>query len=218
MIPKKLYLLQSKDGSKWINEASGGSLNGLYLRRASAEKAAKPLLGQGKTCRIIDLGINQTKTEILDTDTAIERKHQRYLASEKRFMKKLDWRVRQKNIWIDFVKISDLQHNDIFNDFIQESEKKHVKYAAVLQLGKPRENLSAGQTEKNYLYALTDNSRGYMHDVICDYWDDESPKFLDLIHKIDKAKFAYHVLIMSSPIFLSRKQIDGYLKNVFIKK
>ena len=218
MIPKKLYLLQAKDGTKWINEASGGSLDGLYLRRASAEKAAKPLLGQGKTCRIIDLGIAKNKTEILDTDSAIERKYQRYLASEKRFMKKLDWRVRQKNIWIDFVKISDLQHNDIFNDFIQESEKKQVKYAAVLQLGKPRENLPAGQTEKNYLYALTDNSRGYMHDVICDYWDDESPKFLDLIHKIDKAKFAYHVLIMSSPIFLSRKQIDGYLKNVFIKK
>lgn len=123
MIPKKLYLLQSKDGSKWINEASGGSLNGLYLRRASAEKAAKPLLGQGKTCRIIDLGINQTKTEILDTDTAIERKHQRYLASEKRFMKKLDWRVRQKNIWIDFVKISDLQHNDILMTLFKNPRK-----------------------------------------------------------------------------------------------
>ena len=123
MIPKKLYLLQSKDGSKWINEASGGSLNGLYLRRASAEKAAKPLLGQGKTCRIIDLGINQTKTEILDTDTAIERKHQRYLASEKRFMKKLDWRVRQKNFWIDFVKISDLQHNDILMTLFKNPRK-----------------------------------------------------------------------------------------------
>lgn len=218
MIPKKLYLLQSKDDGKWINEASGGSLNGLYLRRASAEKAAKPLLGQGKTCRIIDLDLAKNKTQILDTDSAIERKYQRYLASEKRFMKKLDWRVRQKNIWIDFVKISDLQHNDVFNDFIQESEKKHVKYATVLQLGKPRENLPAGQTEKNYLYALTDDSRGYMHDRISDYWDDDSPEFLDMIHKIDKAKFAYHVLIMSSPIFLSRKQIDGYLKNVFIKK
>lgn len=75
MIPKKLYLLQAKDGTKWINEASGGSLDGLYLRRASAEKAAKPLLGQGKTCRIIDLDLAKNKTEILDTDSAIERKY-----------------------------------------------------------------------------------------------------------------------------------------------
>lgn len=218
MISKKLYLLQAKDGGKWINEASGGSLDGLYLRRASAEKAAKPLLGQGKTCRIIDLDINQTKTEILDTDTAIERKHQRYLASEKRFMKKLDWRVRQKNIWIDFVKISDLQHNDIFNDFIQESEKKHVKYAAVLQLGKPRGNLPIGETENNYLFALTDDDKSYMRDRISNYWDDDSPEFLDMIRKIDKTKFAYQVLIMSSPIFLTRKEIDNYLQNIFIQK
>lgn len=218
MIPKKLYLLQSKDGTKWINEVSGGSLDGLYLRRASAEKAAKPLLGQGKTCRIIDLDIAKNKTEILDTDTAIERKHQRYLKSEERFMRKLDYQVRLKNIQINFVKISDLQHNDKFNDLINGAIKNHVKYAAVLQLGKPRENLLAGQTEKNYLYALTDNSRGYMHDVICDYWDDDSPEFLDMIRKIDKTKFAYHVLIMSSPIFLTRKEIDNYLQNIFIQK
>lgn len=218
MIPKKLYLLQSKDGTKWINEASGGSLDGLYLRRASAEKAAKPLLGQGKTCRIIDLDIAKNKTEILDTDSAIERKYQRYLASEKRFMKKLDWRVRQKNIWIDFVKISDLQHNDKFNDLINEAAKNHVKYAAVLQLGKPRENLTVGETENNYLFALTDNDKSYMRDRISAYWDDDSSEFLDMIRKIDKTKFAYQVLIMSSPIFLTRKEIDDYLQNIFIQK
>lgn len=218
MIPKKLYLLQSKDGSKWINEASGGSLNGLYLRRASAEKAAKPLLGQGKTCRIIDLDLNQTKTEILDTDTAIERKHQRYLKSEERFMHKLNYQVRLKNIQINFVKISDLQHNDKFNDLINEAAKNHVKYAAVLQLGQPYKNLMAGETENNYLFALTDNGKSYLRDRISDYWDNDSPEFLDIIRKIDKTKFAYHVLIMFSPIFLTRKEIDGYLKNVFIKK
>lgn len=218
MIPKKLYLLQSKDGSKWINEASGGSLNGLYLRRASAEKAAKPLLGQGKTCRIIDLGINQTKTEILDTDVAIERKHQRYLKSEERFIRKLNYQVQLKNIQINFVKISDLQHNDKFNDLINEAAKNHVKYAAVLQLGQPYENLTGGETENNYLFALTDNDKSYLRDRISNYWDDDSPEFLDMIRKIDKTKFAYHVLIMSSPIFLTRKEIDNYLQNIFIQK
>lgn len=133
-------------------------------------------------------------------------------------MRKLNYQVQLKNIQINFVKISDLQHNDKFNDLINEAAKNHVKYATVLQLGQPYENLPAGETENNYLFALTDNDKSYMRNRISDYWDDESPKFLDLIHKIDKAKFAYHVLIMSSPIFLSRKQIDSYLKNVFIKK
>lgn len=218
MIPKKLYLLQAKDGTKWINEVSGGSLDGLYLRRASAEKAAKPLLGQGKTCRIIDLDIAKNKTEILDTDSAIERKYQRYLKSEKRFIRKLNYQVRVKNIQINFVKISDLQHNDKFNDLINEAAKNHVKYAAVLQLDQPYENLTAGETENNYLFALTDDDKSYMRDRISNYWDDDSPEFLDMIHKIDKTKFAYHVLIMSSPIFLTRKEIDNYLQNIFIQK
>lgn len=199
-IPKKFYLLQvyNKDTNTWKNGYSNSHVDGLYLNKKTARRAATSYLGEDRNCRIVEFNNSTLQINKLDSSKTIDRKIKRYLNSELKFIK------QYKDYNTDLAKLSCLDlskiktNNQKVLNLLNTAKKNHVNYGIILKLKhitgvNTREHLFFTiDTHENfdtlsyYLYAQV------FHDYRYNKYKDEKASLLNIL---DRKNFAYNTNI-----------------------
>lgn len=199
-IPNKFYLLQvyNKHDNTWSNGYSNSHVDGLYLDKKTAQRAATSYLGEGRNCRIIEFSKSTTQIDLLDSSKTIDRKIKRYLNSELKFIKK--YKDYDSNIAkLSFLDLSKIKTSDQkVQDLLKIAKKNHVNYGIILKLKyingiNTREHLFfTVDTHENF-----DNLHYYLwtqvfHDYRYNNYKDEKEKLSNILMR---KNFAYNTNI-----------------------
>ena len=135
-IPKKFYLLQvyDKHDNTWRNGYSNSHVDGFYLDKKTAHRAATSYLGERRNCRIIEFSESTMQIDLLDSSKTMNRKIKRYLNSELKFIKKYkDYDTDLASFsFLDLSKIKTSNHE--VRNLLKTAKKNHVNYGILLKL------------------------------------------------------------------------------------
>lgn len=196
-IPKKFYLLQvyNKHDNTWSNGYSNSHVDGLYLDKKTAQRAATSYLGEGRNCRIIEFSESTMQIDILDSSKTIDRKIKRYLNSELKFIKKY------KDYDSDIAKLNCLDLNKIktnnqeMQNLLNTAKKNHVNYGILLKL-----KYIAGVNTREHLFFTINTHENFdqlhyylwtqvLHDYHYNKYKDEKEKLSNILMR---KNFAYN--------------------------
>lgn len=202
-IPTKFYLLQvyNKHTKTWSNGYSNSHVDGLYLDKKTARRAATSYLGEGRNCRIIEFSESTMQIDILDSSKTINRKIKRYLNSELKFIKKY------KDYDTDLASFSFLDLNKIktsdqkVQDLLRIAKKNHVNYGIILKL-----KYIARVNTREHLFFTIDTHENFnalsyylwtqvLHDYRYNKYKDEIDNLLSVL---DAKNFAYNMYLSDS--------------------
>lgn len=202
-IPNKFYLLQvyNKHDNTWSNGYSNSHVDGLYLDKKTARRAATSYLGEGRNCRIIEFSQSTMQIDILDSSKTIDRKIKRYLNSELKFIKKYkDYNTNLASF--SFLDLSKIKTSDQkVQDLLNTAKKNHVNYGIILKL----KYINGVNTREHLFFTIDthenfDNLHYYLwtqvlHDYRYNNYKDEKEKLSNiLMHK----NFAYNMYLSNS--------------------
>lgn len=135
-IPNKFYLLQvyDKHDNTWSNGYSNSHVDGLYLDKKTARRAATSYLGEDRNCRIIEFSKSTMQIDVLDSSKTIDRKIKRYLNSELKFIKQYkDYDTDLASF--SFLDLSKIKTSDQeVRNLLKTAKKNHVNYGIILKL------------------------------------------------------------------------------------
>lgn len=202
-IPNKFYLLQvyDKHDNTWSNGYSNSHVDGLYLDKKTARRAATSYLGEGRNCRIIEFSKSTTQIDVLDSSKTIDRKIKRYLNSELKFIKKY------KDCDTDLASFSFLDLSKIktsdqkVQDLLNTAKKHHVNYGIILKL----KYITDVNTREHLFFTIDthenfDNLHYYLwtqvlHDYRYNNYKDEKEKLSNILMR---KNFAYNMYLSDS--------------------
>ena len=154
-IPEKFYILQvyEKSDHTWNNTSTSKHDDGFFLNKNQAERTARGYLGEGRDCRIIE--VSDFKSDISDIDfldsaPVIERKAQRYLESEVRYIKKIYPGFENRLFKIRFIRVSDvktetkMKNYQLIRKLINDCKDNHIHYMMIFQV-KPNSVFKSGK-------------------------------------------------------------------------
>lgn len=196
-IPTKFYLLQvyNKHDNTWSNGYSNSHVDGLYLDKKTARRAATSYLGEGRNCRIIEFSESTTQIDVLDSSKTVDRKIKRYLNSELKFIKKYkDYDTNLASLsFLDLSKIK--TNNKKVLDLLKTAKKNSVNYGIILKL----KYINGINTREHLFFTIDthenfDNLHYYLwtqvfHDYRYDKYKDEID---DLLKVLTRKNFAYN--------------------------
>lgn len=202
-IPKKFYLLQvyNKHDNTWSNGYSNSHVDGLYLDKKTARRAATSYLGEGRNCRIIEFSESTMQIDLLDSSKTIDRKIKRYLNSELKFIKK--YKDYDSNIAkLSFLDLSKIKTSDQkVQDLLKIAKKNHVNYGIILKL----KHIAGVNTREHLFFTIDthekfDNLHYYLwtqvlHDYRYNKYKDEIDNLLSIL---DAKNFAYNMYLSNS--------------------
>lgn len=202
-IPNKFYLLQVYDKSTktWSNGYSNSHVDGLYLDKKTARRAATSYLGEGRNCRIIEFSKSTTQIDLLDSSKTIDRKIKRYLNSELKFIKKYkDYNTNLASF--GFLDLSKIKTSDQkVQDLLKIAKKNHVNYGLILKL-----KHIAGVNTREHLFFTIDTHENFnalsyylWTQVFHDYRYNKYKNEIDnLLSVLDAKNFAYNMYLSNS--------------------
>lgn len=199
-IPKKFYLLQvyNKHDNTWNNGYSNSHVDGLYLDKKTARRAATSYLGEGRNCRIIEFSQSTTQIDVLDSSKTIDRKIKRYLNSELKFIKQYkDYDTDLASF--SFLDLSKIKTSDQkVKDLLKIAKKNHVNYGIILKL----KYISGINTREHLFFTIDthenfDNLHYYLwtqvlHDYRYNNYKDEKEQLSNILMR---KNFAYNTNI-----------------------
>lgn len=216
-IPKKFYLLQvyNKHDNTWSNGYSNSHVDGLYLNKKTARRAATSYLGEGRNCRIIEFSESTMQIDILDSSKTIDRKIKRYLNSELKFIKKYkDYDTDLASF--SFLDLSKIKTSDQYvNNLLKIAKKNHVNYGIILKL-----KYIAGVNTRERLFFTIDTHENFdnlhyylwtqvFHDYRYNKYKDEKEKLSNIFMR---KNFAYNMYLSNSDAGFS--EIDDAFVNL----
>lgn len=202
-IPNKFYLLQvyNKHDNTWSNGYSNSHVDGLYLDKKTARRAATSYLGEGRNCRIIEFSESTMQIDILDSSKTIDRKIKRYLNSELKFIKKYkDYDTDLASF--SFLDLSKIKTSDQkVQDLLKIAKKNHVNYGIILKL-----KYIAGINTHEHLFFTIDTHENFdalsyylWTQVLHDYRYNKYKAEIDnLLSVLDVKNFAYNMYLSDS--------------------
>lgn len=196
-IPKKFYLLQvyNKHDNTWSNGYSNSHVDGLYLDKKTARRAATSYLGEGRNCRIIEFSESTMQIDVLDSSKTIDRKIKRYLNSELKFIKQYkDYDTDLASF--SFLDLSKIKTSDQkVKDLLKIAKKNHVNYGIILKL----KYISGINTREHLFFTIDthenfDNLHYYLwtqvlHDYRYNNYKDEKEQLSNILMR---KNFAYN--------------------------
>lgn len=199
-IPNKFYLLQvyDKHDNTWSNGYSNSHVDGLYLDKKTARRAATSYLGEGRNCRIIEFSQSTTQIDTLNSSKTIDRKIKRYLNSELKFIKKYkDYDTDLASFsFLDLSKIK--TSNQEVRNLLKTAKKNHVNYGIILKL----KYITEVNTREHLFFTIDthenfDNLHYYLwtqvlHDYRYNQYKDEKEKLSNILMR---KNFAYNTNI-----------------------
>ena len=202
-IPKKFYLLQvyNKHDNTWSNGYSNSHVDGLYLDKKTARRAATSYLGEDRNCRIIEFSESTMQIDILDSSKTIDRKIKRYLNSELKFIKKYkDYDTDLASF--SFLDLSKIKTSDQkVQDLLKIAKKNHVNYGIILKL----KYINGVNTREHLFFTIDthenfDNLHYYLwtqvlHDYRYNNYKDEKEKLSNILMR---KNFAYNMYLSNS--------------------
>lgn len=202
-IPKKFYLLQvyNKHDNTWSNGYSNSHVDGLYLDKKTAQRAATSYLGEGRNCRIIEFSESTMQIDILDSSKTIDRKIKRYLNSELKFIKQYkDYDTDLASF--SFLNLSKIKtSNQNVQDLLKIAKKNHVNYGIILKL----KHIADVNTREHLFFTIDthenfDNLHYYLwtqvfHDYRYNQYKDEKEKLSNILMR---KNFAYNMYLSDS--------------------
>lgn len=202
-IPNKFYLLQvyDKHDNTWSNGYSNSHVDGLYLDKKTARRAATSYLGEGRNCRIIEFSQSTTQIDLLDSSKTIDRKIKRYLNSELKFIKKYkDYDTDLASF--SFLDLSKIKTSDQkVQDLLNTAKKNHVNYGIILKL----KYINGVNTREHLFFTIDthenfDNLHYYLWtQVLHDYRYNQYKDEIDnLLRVLDAKNFAYNMYLSNS--------------------
>ena len=202
-IPKKFYLLQvyNKHDNTWSNGYSNSHVDGLYLDKKTAQRAATSYLGEGRNCRIIEFSESTMQIDVLDSSKTIDRKIKRYLNSELKFIKQYkDYDTDLASF--SFLDLSKIKTSDQkVQDLLKIAKKNHVNYGIILKL-----KYIAGINTHEHLFFTIDTHENFdnlhyylwtqvLHDYRYNKYKDEKEKLSNILMR---KNFAYNMYLSDS--------------------
>lgn len=199
-IPQKFYLLQvyNKHDNTWSNGYSNSHVDGLYLDKKTARRAATSYLGEGRNCRIIEFSESTMQIDILDSSKTIDRKIKRYLNSELKFIKKYkDYDTNLASFsFLDLSKIKTSDQKVL--DLLKTAKKNNVNYGIILKL-----KCISGINTREHLFFTIDTHENFdalsyylwtqvFHDYRYNKYKDEKTSLFKIL---DRKNFAYNTNI-----------------------
>lgn len=196
-IPNKFYLLQvyDKRTKTWRNGYSNSHVDGLYLDKKTARRAATSYLGESRNCRIIEFSESTMQIDLLDSSKTMNRKIKRYLNSELKFIKKYkDYDTNLASFsFLDLSKIK--TSNQEVRNLLKTAKKNHVNYGIILKL-----KYIAGVNSREHLFFTINTHENFdqLHyylwtQVLRDYrynnYKDEKEKLSNILMR---KNFAYN--------------------------
>lgn len=174
-IPQKFYILQvyEKSDSSWLNTSTSKHDDGFFLDKNQAKRTARGYLGEGRDCRIIevsDFKSDISNIDLLDSAPVMERKAQRYLESEVRYIKKVYPEFENRLFKIRFIRVSDiktvtsLKNYDLIRKLINDCKENHIHYMMIFQI-KPNSVFKSGKTILCPLASCSMSDLQYYFDV-----------------------------------------------------
>lgn len=141
-IPENIYMLQVYDSNrqKYISAYTRTHNDGMYLDKASAERASKIFLGNNQKCRIIQVPVLKPEIINYDPNAVLARKHHRYYRSEVNYIKKFSPDFENSLYKVRFIKFPDIKSDQsksyytALSYLIKESEDLHINYGMIVQL------------------------------------------------------------------------------------
>ena len=202
-IPNKFYLLQvyDKHDNTWSNGYSNSHVDGLYLDKKTARRAATSYLGEGRNCRIIEFSQSTTQIDLLDSSKTIDRKIKRYLNSELKFIKKYkDYDTDLASF--SFLDLSKIKTSDQkVQDLLNTAKKNHVNYGIILKL----KYINGVNTREHLFFTIDthenfDNLHYYLWtQVLHAYRYNQYKDEIDnLLRVLDAKNFAYNMYLSNS--------------------
>ena len=202
-IPNKFYLLQvyNKHDNTWSNGYSNSHVDGLYLDKKTARRAATSYLGEDRNCRIIEFSESTMQIDILDSSKTIDRKIKRYLNSELKFIKKYkDYDTDLASF--SFLDLSKIKTSDQkVQDLLKIAKKNHVNYGIILKL----KYINGVNTREHLFFTIDthenfDNLHYYLwtqvlHDYRYNNYKDEKEKLSNILMR---KNFAYNMYLSNS--------------------
>lgn len=196
-IPNKFYLLQvyDKNTKTWRNGYSNSHVDGLYLDKKTAHRAATSYLGENRNCRIIEFSESAMQIDLLDSSKTVNRKIKRYLNSELKFIKKYkdyDTDLASFN-FLDLGKIKTSNHE--VRNLLKTAKKNHVNYGILLKL-----KCISGINTCEHLFFTIDTHENFnnlhyylwtqvLHDYRYNKYKDEKEKLSNILMR---KNFAYN--------------------------
>lgn len=188
-IPNKFYLLQvyDKHDNTWSNGYSNNHVDGLYLDKKTAQRAATSYLGEGRNCRIIEFSESTMQIDTLNSSKTIDRKIKRYLNSELKFIKKYkDYDTDLASFsFLDLSKIK--TSNQEVRNLLKTAKKNHVNYGIILKL----KYITEVNTREHLFFTIDthenfDNLHYYLwtqvlHDYRYNQYKDEKEKLSNIL-------------------------------------
>lgn len=157
-IPNKFYLLQvyNKSTKTWRNGYSNSHVDGLYLDKKIARRAATSYLDEGRNCRIIEFSKSTMQIDLLDSSKTMNRKIKRYLNSELKFIKQhKDYDTDLASFsFLDLSKIK--TNNKEMQSLLNTAKKNHVNYGIILKL-----KYIAGVNSREHLFFTIDTHENF---------------------------------------------------------
>lgn len=202
-IPNKFYLLQvyDKHDNTWSNGYSNSHVDGLYLDKKTARRAATSYLGEGRNCRIIEFSESTMQIDLLDSSKTINRKIKRYLNSELKFIKKYkDYDTDLASF--SFLDLSKIKTSDQeVQDLLKIAKKNHVNYGIILKL----KYINGVNTREHLFFTIDthenfDNLHYYLwtqvlHDYRYNKYKAEKEKLSNILMR---KNFAYNMYLSDS--------------------
>lgn len=202
-IPKKFYLLQvyNKHDNTWSNGYSNSHVDGLYLGKKTARRAATSYLGEGRNCRIIEFSESTMQIDVLDSSKTIDRKIKRYLNSELKFIKQYkDYDTDLASF--SFLDLSKIKTSDQkVRNLLKIAKKNHVNYGIILKL-----KYIAGVNTREHLFFTINTHENFdalsyylWTQVFHDYRYNKYKNEIDnLLSVLDTKNFAYNMYLSDS--------------------
>lgn len=202
-IPTKFYLLQvyDKNTNTWSNGYSNSHVDGLYLDKKTAQRAATSYLGEGRNCRIIEFSKSTMQINLLNSSKTMNRKIKRYLNSELKFIKKYkDYDTNLASF--SFLDLSKIKTSDQeVRNLLKIAKKNHVNYGIILKL----KYIAGVNTREHLFFTINthenfDNLHYYLwtqvlHDYRYNKYKDEKEKLSSILMR---KNFAYNMYLSNS--------------------
>lgn len=197
--PISAYLLQvyDPDTRTWTNSYANSHTDGTYLRKETALRASKSYLANQYKCRLIEFS-NTGKIENIDFNATIQRKHKRYLNSERHFVNKYD-NFDNKLIHLTCIKLNTIKSNNKdLQTLLNIAKRNYVHYGIIVTLKK----IGSNQPDLPNLFTInTSDTFDYLEDYLYKacylgyrneyyrYWD----YVQELTNILSRKNFAYNI-------------------------